>query len=78
MLSFGSSGPTLTHLPDMPYPHADDVDDGAKLMGLTFFAGGGGAVSVWNSSENQWLATQLCKYIHIVVKCGPRQYEKRV
>ena len=21
--------------------------------------------------------TQLCKYIHIVVKCGPRQYEKR-
>ena len=20
--------------------------------------------------------TQLCKYIHIVVKCGPRQYEK--
>ena len=22
--------------------------------------------------------TQLCKYIHIVVKCGPRQYEKRV
>lgn len=25
-------------------------------MGLTFFAGGGGPVSVWNSSENRWLA----------------------
>eukprot|EP01044_Picomonas_judraskeda_P012621 COSAG03_NODE_1827_length_3463_cov_17.326694_1_plen_113_part_10 len=24
-------------------------------MGLTFFAGGGGAVSVWNSSESKWL-----------------------
>ena len=24
-------------------------------MGLSFFAGGGGAVSIWNSSENEWL-----------------------
>jgi hypothetical protein len=47
--------PSLAHLPDMPYPHADDVNDGAEVLGLTFFAGGGGAVSVWNSSENKWL-----------------------
>lgn len=37
------------------YPHADDVNDGAEVMGLTFFAGGGGAVSIWNASSQQWL-----------------------
>jgi hypothetical protein len=38
------------------FAHADDVNDGVEVMGLTFFAGGGGPVSVWNSSESRWLA----------------------
>lgn len=50
----GHAAPSMQHLPDMPYPHADDVNDAAEVLGLTFFAGGGGAVSVWNSSAGQY------------------------
>eukprot|EP01051_Picozoa_sp_SAG22_P016906 SAG22_NODE_2491_length_2514_cov_1.004969_1_plen_173_part_10 len=52
----GQAGVTVTPLPAMPFPHAGDANAAAELMGLSFFAGGGGSVSVWNSTAGAWLA----------------------
>ena len=51
------AGATLvTPLAAMPYGHSDDgANTGVEVMGLTFICGSGGNVSVWNSTQSEWL-----------------------